>query len=280
MINTEVISIEDAEATIFRSAPQWDGMTTMALGDIKFSSLEGGKKLLQNFIETAQKEGVGAVLGPLNGDTWHAYRLIFETDGSAPFLLEPTSGAHDLQAFESTGFESVSMYLSAKSSLNTTVSEKPVSMQGVTVEAWNGENAEGLIQDLFNMSALAFQSNRFFTPITFESFLDIYQPMIPYLDKDHVLFARDGEGDLQGFLFGMPNLLAGGDDRSVILKTYASRMKGVGHLLADSYHRRCLDSGFETVIHALIHEDNSSRKRSEMHGTRIFRRYALMGRKV
>ena len=65
---------------------------------------------------------------------------------------------------------------------------------------------------------------------------------------------------------------------AAILKTYASGLRGVGHLLADTYHRRALDMGFTQVIHALMHEDNASRDRSEKHKAHTFRRYALMGR--
>jgi hypothetical protein len=64
----------------------------------------------------------------------------------------------------------------------------------------------------------------------------------------------------------------------VILKTYASRRRGVGHLLADTFHRRALALGFTHVIHALMHVDNVSRGRSARHATSVFRRYALMGR--
>ncbi|MDJ0614346.1 MAG: hypothetical protein QNJ29_11785 [Rhizobiaceae bacterium] len=280
MSDTETVSIDGAKATLYRSAPQFDELHTLAVGEIKFASAEAGKQLLKEIQNTAKSEGFGAVLGPLNGDTWHTYRLVFESDGSPPFLLEPTSGEYDLEVFESNGFEPVSMYLSAKAALAKTISGDPVSLPGISVEAWDGENAEALIQQLYDMSTAAFSANRFFTPISFESFLGIYQPMMPFIDKEHVLFARDEEGQLQGFLFGTPNYMAPDEEKSVILKTYASRMRGVGHLLADTYHRKCLDLGFDTVIHALIHETNTSRQRSEMHGAKVFRRYALMSWKA
>ena len=36
--------------------------------------------------------------------------------------------------------------------------------------------------------------------------------------------------------------------------------------------------GFETAIHALMHDDNLSAVRSGLNGADVFRRYALMGR--
>jgi L-amino acid N-acyltransferase YncA len=68
--------------------------------------------------------------------------------------------------------------------------------------------------------------------------------------------------------------------KTVIVKTYASRRRGVGHLLLDTFHRTALDLGFTDVIHALMHEDNVSLNSSLRYGTKIFRRYALMGKRL
>jgi hypothetical protein len=224
-------------------------------------------------------DGFGALLGPMDGDTWHTYRLVSESDGSAPFLMEPTSGPHDLQAFTAAGFAPVSRYVSARALLSNTITEGPVEMPGVTVANWDGKDAEGLIQKLFAMSGAAFQKNRFFKPIGLESFLDLYRPIMPFVDPEHVFFARQGEA-LVGFLFGMPDRAAPDGKPAAILKTYASALRGVGHLLADTYHRRAIEMGFTHVIHALMHEDNASRASSEKHKATVFRRYALMALKL
>ena len=97
------------------------------------------------------------------------------------------------------------------------------------------------------------------------------------IDPRLVLFALEGEA-LVGFLFGYPSRAEG--PRTVVLKTYASARRGVGHLLADSFHRIGRSLGFGDVIHALMHVDNASRRRSAMHAGTVFRRYALMGRRL
>ena len=66
----------------------------------------------------------------------------------------------------------------------------------------------------------------------------------------------------------------------MILKTYASARRGVGHLLADTLHRRARALGYSDVIHALMHVDNISRERSSRHQAHTFRRYALLGRRL
>jgi hypothetical protein len=144
---------------------------------------------------------------------------------------------------------------------------------------WDGSDAEGLVGRLFELSLAGFARNRFFKPITRQAFLELYQPILPLIDPRHVLFAHGADG-LAGFLFGLPDRLEGAQPHTVILKTYASRQHGVGHLLADTFHRRALAMGFTDVIHALMHVDNISRDRSARYAARIFRRYVLMGRRL
>ena len=130
------------------------------------------------------------------------------------------------------------------------------------------------------MSAGAFTRNKFFKPIEIDAFLALYEPVMPLIDARHVLFAHHEDAGLVGFLFGMPDRSATDEAPAAILKTYASGMRGVGHLLAETYHRAALDMGHSHVIHALMHEDNASLSRSKRHKAHIFRRYALMGRKL
>lgn len=280
MTAPEPVTFEDSKATLYRTAPMWGELRTAAIGGIKFSSPETGIGLLSQIISQCRDEGHQALLGPLDGDTWHSYRLVCESDGSPPYLMEPISKEHDLAVFQQAGFEPVSKYVSSKARLVDTLGEKPVDLPGVTVEPWDGENADDFIRKLFDMSTQSFSKNKFFTPIAFDDFMAIYQPLLPLIEKENVLFAHDDEGKLVGFLFASRDFMDQSENQSVILKTYASKMRGVGHLLADTFHRRAIDMGFKTVIHALMHEYNASGARSAMHKAKIFRRYALMGRKL
>lgn len=276
MTAPQPIAFEDAKASIFRDAPSWEGKRTAAIGGVAFGSLEAGTELLSRAAAELRAEGFEAIIGPMDGDTWHKYRLVSESDGTPAFALEPTSGPFDHAAFVAAGYVPISSYVSSRARLTDTIGDAPVAMAGVSVTAWDGAGAEQLIGQLFDMSGSAFSGNRFFKPISRDSFLELYRPLLPLLDPRHILFARGPAQQLVGFLFGMPDRAAA--TPTAILKTYASGLRGVGHLLADSYHRRALELGFAEVIHALMHEDNVSRQRSERHSARVFRRYALMGR--
>jgi hypothetical protein len=276
----EQLAIGTASCRIFRDAPSWDGRRTAAIGQFCCASAADGAALLARAGELLRGEGFAALIGPMDGDTWHRYRVVLESDGSPPFVMEPTSGPHDLAAFQSAGFESISLYASARATLAPAIeSEPPFAIDGVRVEAWNGVDAQALIGRLFDFSSAGFSRNAFFKPIDRSEFLKLYEPVIPAIDPRLVLFAFEGERPL-GFLFAFPNGAGQRRPDTVVLKTYASARPGVGRLLGDAFLRTARDLGFSAVIHALMHVDNVSRQRSEMHGGQIFRRYALMGRRL
>ena len=94
---------------------------------------------------------------------------------------------------------------------------------------------------------------------------------------DQALLAEDEAGELKAFLFAIPDLAQGPKPKAVILKTYASRVKGGGSMLANAFHERAKKRGFTEVIHALMHESNLSATHSGNAGGSVFRRYALWG---
>ncbi len=277
-MESELCKIEGAALRIYRNAPSWDGLKTAAVGAIKFTDRASGQTLLADVCKRLLDEGFEAVIGPLDGATWHSYRVVTDSDGSAPFLLEPKSGEHDLDILEAVGFQTISRYFSARVDF-ATMSPSPAA-EGITLETWDGTDPEMHFGQVYDLSCEAFRNNAFYTPISRKAFLAMYMPLVPMLRRELVLFARDDSGRLSGFLFGVPNYAEGREPQSVILKTYASLKKGAGSTLSAGFHRASIDLGFQTAIHALIHDDNLSAQRSAQHGAEIFRRYALMGRRL
>lgn len=279
-MTTEKLVDEGARLTLYRDAPAWDGQRTFAVGQFSCTNAGAGAALLTRAAAQARDEGAAAVIGPLDGDTWHSYRLIVESDGQPPFLMEPVGKPHDRGAFEAAGFAPISRYFSASvptASLGRTDATPP---DGLTVEPWDGSDPEALFAQVHALSCAAFYRNPFYKPIALADFLPMYLPFVPMMRRELVLFARDDAGTLVGFLFGMPNYAEGPQPTAAILKTYASLKKGAGHALSTRFHAAARDLGFSTVIHALIHDDNLSALRSGMEGATVFRRYALMGRRL
>ena len=279
-MSNDALSVDGASCHIYRDAPSWDGLQTAAIGRFRCSEASAGAALLELAASKLAGERFGAIIGPMDGDTWHSYRVVTETDGSPPFLMEPTSGEHDKPAFEAAGFAPISRYVSTRTSLASIAGDAAAAgPDDVAISVWDGKDAHKFLSAMFDLSGASFDRNAFFKPIDRADFLALYEPMLPRLDPRLVFFAHDKDG-LAGFLFGMPNLLEGAGAKAAILKTYASRKRGVGHQLANAFHRTARELGFADVIHALMHESNISLERSSRHHTRIFRRYALMGRRL
>jgi len=251
----------------------------MAVSHLKCTSGTDGAAVLAKAMRAARTAGADALIGPMDGDTWHGYRLVTHSDGCPPFLMEPTSGAHDLDAFTQAGFDVIGRYVS--SAVPLTIPEGSTGPgTDIRVDAWDGTDAEGLFAQVHALSTTAFASNPFYVPIGIDAFLAMYMPMVPMLKRELILFARAPDDTLAGFLFGIPDYAEGPTSRTAILKTYASLRKGAGKALSDRFHANAYGLGHRQAIHALMHEDNLSAGRSGLEGAGVFRRYALMGRRL
>ncbi len=276
MSAAEIITGDGASLAIYRDAPSLDGARTAALGQFACESAEAGARLIQVVIERLKGEGFGAVLGPMDGDTWGKHRLVVESDGRAPFLMEPSNPAHYVAAFEASGLEVVSRYVSAVRPANIAPGGS-AAPAGLRLRAFDAARAEAELTRIHALSLSAFSSNHFYQPISLEDFLASYRPVLGAIDPRLVLLADDEAGELAAFLFALPNYAEGQAPKSVILKTYASRVKGAGSMLANEFHARAQARGFSDVIHALMHESNLSALHSDKTGGKVFRRYALWG---
>ncbi len=279
MTAPEPVQASGASLSIWREAPSLDGLRTAALGAFACETPGAGATLLQAAAQRLKSEGFGAVLGPMDGDTWGKHRLVVDSDGRPPFLMEPENPAHYPAAFDGAGFTIVSRYVSAERPADLPESATPA-RSGLRLRNFDPSRAEAELAALHAVSLEAFASNHFYAPISRERFLAMYQPVLPMLDPELIFLAEDEAGELKAFLFAIPNYNEGRAPNTVILKTYASRTKGGGSMLANAFHARARAKGFERVIHALMHESNLSARHSDNTGGKVFRRYALWGQRL
>ena len=276
----EAFDVTGATCCVWREAPALNGCRTAAIGAFDCEDAAAGARLLTAVTARLADEGFGAALGPMDGDTWHRYRLVVESDGRPPFLTEPTNPPHFLDAFGTAGFVPVAHYVSA---VDTVVApESPVldRQRRVRLRPYRPDDPDGELRRIHAVSLEAFSDNAFYQPLDFDGFRALYRPMLDRLDPELVLLAEDPSGRCVGFLFGLPDWLEGSRPRTVIVKTVASLVRGVGGLILEAFYRRVRARGFDAVIHALIHEDNLSLRQSAKRDGRVFRRYALWGREI
>lgn len=276
-MSPEKFQDQGARLTLYRDGPDWQGLPSCAIGGFSCDTAEAGAALLTRVIGLCRAEGARALIGPMDGNTWHSYRFVTESDGRPPFLMEPGGKPQALEAFTAAGFTPISHYFSASVRTAEVASTPLPRIDGLHVEAWDGSDPEALFTQVHALSCQAFSGNPFYKPIDLDAFLQLYLPFVPMMKRELILFARDDQGGLAGFLFGIPNYAEGPAPGAAILKTYASLRKGAGFALSSHFYHAAQGLGYAKVIHALMHEDNLSALRSAMNGAEIFRRYALMG---
>lgn len=272
-------ALGDCEAQLWLTAPRWAGRPTAAVGRIVGEDAQALAALLNDLAQESAAEGAEWLLGPLDGDTWHSYRLAIGGTGRPTFALEPPSAPAIETALAVAGFAPVLFYESRYAPLP----DRRIPRLGshrLTVRPFDPSAAEAELKTMHRLALAAFDRTPLFTPIDFEAFAALYRPVLPRVAPELILFVEDEAGTPAGFLFGLPDWAEGAHPGTAILKTYAATQPGAGALLASAFHDSARRLGFEGVIHALMQADNESLRHSRLLGGVSFRRYALFARRL
>ena len=267
------ITAHGGKATLWPHAVPWQGGRADAVGRI------AGDDPAAVLAAVLRESTAPWLLGPMDGDTWHAYRLVTEGTGRPPFAMEPPSDPLLEAALLGAGFAPVLTYASALVPLPPPRTAR-LATPGLRLRQYDPGDAEAELRRMHAMALAAFVHAPLFTPIPFDAFAALYRPYLPVVRPELVFFAEAADGAPAGVLFGLPDLAASGaQPRTAVLKTYAALRPGAGALLAAAFHAAAHRLGFGAAIHALMHDGNASLRHSRLLGGEVFRRYALFGRR-
>lgn len=273
------IYIDGASCSLWQGdTPQFSNYTTACIGDFHADTLQGGKDLLEKAVIELKNSGCQYVIGPMNGNTWNSYRVASGGSHIPPFFMEPRNAAFYPEIFEQSGFDIIGRYCSGLVDL-ASVSDDVVMPEGIHIRTFNINSPEQELDIIYQLSRQAFAGNFLYTDVQRPDFMALYKPILPNINPDFILIAENENGEARGFLFAIPDYAQGSHPDRIIVKTYASLMKGVGRVMLDSIHMKAKHAGYCSAIHALMHDDNISRQRSAQYG-QIFRQYFLYGRKI
>ncbi len=256
------------------------------VGHYAAANADAGKELLEHASHRHRVEGRKRVIGPMDGSTWHRYRLLTDRGTEPAFFLEPDNPDEWPGHFSDAGFVPMATYTSALNADLSRVDSRSdkrrteLERNGITLRTFELARFEDELAAIHELSLVAFTRNLLYSPISFEKFLATYAPIREYLLPEMVLLADHGE-QLIGFIFAIPDLLESGrgePTRTAIVKSMAVHPEygghGIGGMLMDECQRAARGLGFVRAIHALMQETNWSRRISSHYGTTI-RRYTL-----
>ena len=245
---------------------------------------QAAEMLLKTVEEFLKKQGCEYVIGPIDGSTWHKYRFA-ESEGGE-FFLDVSNPAWYPEQFLKAGYEPISKYYSSRGDVHTNEFSRVQSFverfksRGVTIRSINAENFDAEIHAIYEISTASFKSNFLYTPIAFEEVAAMYAPLKSIFDPRFMLIAENAEKRPLAFIFALQDMLSK-DGKKLIIKTVAaipeSEARGLGTLLVEIIHERAAEHGFTEIIHALMHESNTS---MNIMSGEIFRRYVLFGKSL
>lgn len=225
-------------------------------------------------------QGAGRIVGPLDGDTWHRYRVNVGPFTRPRFPLEPWNPSYYRQLWERSGFRVLESYSSKW--IEDVGSLLPGLEKGLQRSRERGIRIRGLdtsripeeLALVHELSSAIFQDAFLYTPIAREEFLALYAGMERMLDPDLVLFAENDAGQAVGFVFAY----ADPPRRAVHYKTIGVhpdwRRSAAAAALSHAVYSAALGKGLPNGNHALMRDDNRSQALDQGLGD-VFRRYLL-----
>lgn len=271
--------------------PALPGQAVGLVGHYAAADKEAGTAVLQRACTELGAHGATAAVGPIDGSTWHDYRLVVERGRRPPFFLEPDTPDDWHDHFRAAGFDVLASYTSAlveripPPSPESDARTARLGAAGYTLRPIDMSRAEAELDALYDVSTAAFAENFLYTPIERDDFHAQYGAVLPHIDPRLVLLAEH-DRKVAGYVFVMPDLLElrrTGKAVTAILKTLAVHPAhggvGLGGLLVERGQRAAEALGLTQVIHALMLDTNVSQKISRHYGA-TFRRYAVFLRRL
>jgi len=260
------------------------GRRTGFIGAVASSDERALAALLTRAAERLRGEGCALAVGPVDGNTWHRYRLVTWTDGTPPFPLEPHSPLAATAPWERAGFTPLETYSSLRDDALAERDPRVPALaaklreNGVTLRALN---LQRFVEELAQIHALALRGFRdapLVTPIGFEEFASLYRPLAPLLDARLCPLAEI-DGRIGAVLFALRDPRA---PETVVLKTVVRdtdrRLAGMGFVLTDTARAAAHALGATRAISALQHDGTVARSLADQ--AVVFRRYAVFAKEL
>jgi GNAT superfamily N-acetyltransferase len=281
-----VVFVDDVPAgrLVARVSPTLQDDNAMSFGMLGFfecrNHAPAARALFDAAIAWLRARGASRIVGPMDGDTWHRYRVNVGPYDRPPFPLEPWNPSYYAALWEAHGFAVLETYSSKW------IDDVSVLLPGLEAGLARSEARgvrvrrlkHGMLRDelalVHDLSSRIFADAFLYSPIPREEFLALYAGMERFLDPELVLFAETDSGEPVGFVFAYDDPARPAVHYKTIGVVSEWRRPGVAHALSYHVYRAALRRGRPQGNHALMRDDNRSQALDQGHGER-FRRYVL-----
>lgn len=273
-----------------KNTPSYQGFKTACIGNYYAQTPHAAQKILKIAQDILCKQKFEYMIVPMDGNTWHNYRLTDQLYTEPAFFMEKLTPLEWHAHFKISGFECIANYASTSNEdLDYVEIAAPEWQQRFESDSeyhlrpLNLENIDAQLEALYELSLQGFKRNFLYTDITLVAFKALYQPVLPLVVPELVQMAYV-KNQLAGFVFAVPDYAQkarGEKIDTLILKTVvrhpAPEFKGLGAYLIWNTHQIAKANGYRRVITAFIHDPSESLRISLKTGE-IIREYALYGK--
>jgi hypothetical protein len=268
----------------WRATPRHRGRRTGFIGAVEASGDDALAALLARAARRLGDAGCELAVGPVDGDTWHRYRLVTASDGTPPFPLEPYSPVGSIAPWKRAGFAPLETYASfrddalAERDPRVPALTARLHAAGVTLRALDLARFDDELAQIHALALRGFADAPLFAPIGLDAFAALYRPLAPLLDPQLCPVA-ECDGRIAGVLFALRDPCA---PNAVVLKTVVRdadrRFAGLGFVLTDVARATAHELGATRAISALQHDGSVARSLAS-HAI-PFRRYAVLAKEL
>jgi len=259
------------------------------IGHYRATDRQAADDLLSHICARLRHRGCGFAVGPINGSTWHDYRLVTGGADRPAFFLEPQNPAAWVDDMADAGFSPIATYHSNivtdldYEDPSVTRIERRLAQSGVTLHRLDKSRLKAELRSIYQLAQECFANNFLYTPIPESAFESAYFELAERNDCRHVVLAEQDDR-LVGFAFAIPDYAQGQTGNPIdtlVLKTMAvapgRTFAGLGRVLFHEIHQDARSCGYQAVIHALMHDANASAAASRRYAKPV-RQYALFGK--
>ncbi len=277
-----------ATATVYsNSALQVDGKSVWMIGNFEALDVDC-QELFAAITLDARAVGVDQLIGPMNGSTWQEYRFIVGQFG-APFLSEMSHPKYYSDLWKQNEFSTFQRYFSYKDSAiianveGISKLEQHFSFLKVTLRTIDLTSFELELERIYELCVRAFRKNILYSEISKEQFVASYLPFQMWLKEDYIWIAENDQRECIGFLFAFENKL-NPTETELIVKTIARspafEYNGLGTVLGNQFMKKAIENGVTSILHAFMHESNTSKNLSRRFNGECVRTYELLSKNL